>query len=100
MVSRTARLKSGCGVFVSYPTLATDAPAGPASKEGWGCDVNSFSDKVSFIWSMAHLLCGPYRPNQYGRVILPLTERRRLDCLLDPAKAKLLKKAAKPIKPK
>jgi len=43
--------------------------------------VNSFSDKVGFIWSVADLLRGPYRPNQYGRVVLPLTVLRRLGIL-------------------
>ncbi|MGI6418225.1 MAG: type I restriction-modification system subunit M [Thermoguttaceae bacterium] len=55
--------------------------------------MNNFSDKVSFIWSVADLLRGPYRPNQYGRVILPLTVLRRLDCVLEPTKEKVLKKA-------
>lgn len=56
--------------------------------------MNNFSEKVSFIWSVADLLRGPYRPNQYGRVILPLTVLRRLDCVLEPTKAKVLKKVA------
>ena len=38
----------------------------------------------SFIWSIADQLRGPYRPNQYGNVILPLTILRRLDCILEP----------------
>jgi type I restriction enzyme M protein len=38
----------------------------------------------SFIWSIADQLRGPYRPNQYGAVILPLTILRRLDCILEP----------------
>jgi type I restriction enzyme M protein len=54
--------------------------------------VKNFSDKVNFIWSVADLLRGPYRPNQYGRVILPLTVLRRLDCVLEPTKNKVLKK--------
>jgi type I restriction enzyme M protein len=56
--------------------------------------VSNFSEKVSFIWSVADLLRGPYRPNQYGRVILPLTVLRRLDCVLEPTKQKVLDKAA------
>ncbi len=56
--------------------------------------MNQFSDKVSFIWSVADLLRGPYKPAQYGRVILPLTVLRRLDCVLEPTKAKVLAKAA------
>ncbi len=38
----------------------------------------------SFIWSIADQLRGPYRPNQYGNVILPFTILRRLDCILGP----------------
>src|SRR5579859_470314 len=56
--------------------------------------MSGFSEKVAFIWSVADLLRGPYRPNQYGRVILPLTVLRRLDCVLEPTKQKVLDKAA------
>lgn len=42
--------------------------------------MNNFGEKVSFIWSVADLLRGPYRPNQYKDVMLPLTVLRRLDC--------------------
>jgi len=56
--------------------------------------MNHFSEKVSFIWSVADLLRGPYKPAQYGRVILPLTVLRRLDCVLEPTKDKVLAKAA------
>ena len=54
----------------------------------------NFADKVSFIWTVADLLRGPYKPAQYGRVILPLTVLRRLDCVLEPTKEKVLAKAA------
>jgi type I restriction enzyme M protein len=56
--------------------------------------VSNFSEKVAFIWSVADLLRGPYKPHQYGRVILPLTVLRRLDCVLEPTKAKVLEKHA------
>jgi type I restriction enzyme M protein len=56
--------------------------------------MNHFSEKVSFIWSVADLLRGPYKPHQYGRVILPLTVLRRLDCVLEPTKQKVLEKHA------
>jgi type I restriction enzyme M protein len=56
--------------------------------------VSNFSEKVAFIWSVADLLRGPYKPHQYGRVILPLTVLRRLDCVLEPTKAKVLDKHA------
>ena len=59
-----------------------------------GVPVSNFSEKVAFIWSVADLLRGPYKPHQYGRVILPLTVLRRLDCVLEPTKAKVLEKHA------
>jgi type I restriction enzyme M protein len=34
---------------------------------------NGFSEITSFIWSVADLIRGPYRPNQYKDVMLPLT---------------------------
>jgi len=57
--------------------------------------VNNFGDKVSFIWSVADLLRGPYRPNQYKDVMLPMTVLRRLDCVLEPTKDKVLAKRKK-----
>ncbi|MDE0134451.1 MAG: type I restriction-modification system subunit M N-terminal domain-containing protein [Acidimicrobiaceae bacterium] len=41
--------------------------------------VNSYA---GFIWSVADLLRGVYKQSEYGRVILPLTVLRRLDCVL------------------
>ena len=51
--------------------------------------MNNFGEKVSFIWSVADLLRGPYRPNQYKDVMLPMTILRRLDCVLEPTKDKV-----------
>jgi type I restriction-modification system DNA methylase subunit len=36
----------------------------------------------SFIWSVADLLRGDYKQSEYGKVILPFTVLRRLDCVL------------------
>jgi len=57
--------------------------------------MNNFGEKVSFIWSVADLLRGPYRPNQYKDVMLPMTVLRRLDCVLEPTKDKVLKRLEK-----
>jgi len=38
----------------------------------------------SFIWSVADLLRGDYKQSEYGRVILPFTVLRRLECVLAP----------------
>lgn len=43
----------------------------------------------SFIWSVAGLLRGDYKQSEYGRVILPFTVLRRLDCVLERAIALL-----------
>src|SRR5437764_736328 len=47
---------------------------------------------AAFIWSVADLLRGDYKQSEYGRVILPLTVIRRLDCVLEPTKATVLDK--------
>jgi type I restriction enzyme M protein len=49
---------------------------------------------AAFIWSVADLLRGDYKQSEYGRVILPLVVLRRLDCVLEPTKAAVLKRKA------
>ncbi|MCB1014395.1 MAG: SAM-dependent DNA methyltransferase [Acidimicrobiales bacterium] len=53
----------------------------------------SIKNHAAFIWSVADLLRGDYKQSEYGRVILPLTVLRRLDCVLEPTKAKVLETA-------
>jgi type I restriction enzyme M protein len=48
------------------------------------------SQLANFIWSICNLLRGPYKRNEYRKVILPLTVLRRFDCLLAPTKAAVL----------
>ena len=50
----------------------------------------NFQDKVSFIWSIAEVLRGPYKPEDYGKVILPLAVLRRFDCVLEKTKEDVL----------
>jgi len=45
---------------------------------------------AAFSWSVADLLRGDYKQSEYGRVILPMVVLRRLDCVLEPTKAKVL----------
>lgn len=52
----------------------------------------NIKESANFIWSIADLLRGDYKQSDYGKIILPLTVLRRLDCVLDPSKAKVLKK--------
>jgi type I restriction enzyme M protein len=44
----------------------------------------------SLIWSVAELLRGDYKQSDYGKVILPFTVLRRLDCVLEPTKKAVL----------
>ncbi len=48
------------------------------------------NNHAAFIWSVADLLRGVYKQSEYGRVILPLTVLRRLDCVLEPTKDEVL----------
>jgi type I restriction enzyme M protein len=45
----------------------------------------------AFIWSVADLLRGDYKQSDYGKVILPFTVLRRLDCVLEATKPAVLK---------
>lgn len=39
-----------------------------------------------FIWNVADLLLGAFKPSEYGRIILPFTVLRRLECVLEPTR--------------
>src|SRR5438477_2315179 len=52
------------------------------------------SQLANFIWSICNLLRGPYKRNEYRKVILPLTVLRRFDCLLAQTKPAVLKEQA------
>ncbi len=47
----------------------------------------NFSQTAAFIWSVADLLRGDFKQSQYGRIILPFTLLRRLECVLEETKA-------------
>ena len=55
--------------------------------EGIASSHGKLKNHAAFIWSVADLLRGNYKPSEYGKVILPLTVLRRLDCVLEPTKA-------------
>ena len=48
----------------------------------------------AFLWSVADLLRGDYRQSDYGKVILPFTVLRRIDCVLAPTKSSVLEELA------
>lgn len=51
--------------------------------------MKNFKEKANFLWSIADLLRGPYKPADYGNVILPFTVLRRLDVILEKTKQKV-----------
>ena len=51
----------------------------------------NFSQTAAFIWAVADLLRGDFKQSQYGRIILPFTLLRRLECVLAPTKDAVLK---------
>jgi len=53
-------------------------------------NTDSHSQTAAFIWSVADLLRGDFKQSQYGRVILPFTLLRRLECVLAPTKSAVL----------
>ena len=52
--------------------------------------MKNFREKADLIWRIADLLRGDYKQSDYGKVILPMTVLRRLDCVLEPTKEKVL----------
>ncbi len=52
--------------------------------------MNNFKEKADKIWEVANLLRGDYKRSDYGKVILPMTVLRRLDCVLAPKKQLVL----------
>jgi type I restriction enzyme M protein len=55
----------------------------------------SSANLSALLWSVADLLRGDYKQSEYGRVILPFTVLRRLDCVLEPTKAAVLEEKEK-----
>ncbi|GEK59409.1 restriction endonuclease subunit M [Marinococcus halophilus] len=52
--------------------------------------MNNFQEKVNFLWSIAEILRGPYKPDDYGKVILPMAVLRRFDNVLEDTKEEVL----------
>ena len=63
-----------------------------------GHTFNGFGGIANFIWSVADLLRGDYKQADYGKVILPLTVLRRLDCVLDADEARRCSPKAEALK--
>ena len=53
-------------------------------------NTENHSQTAAFIWSIADLLRGDFKQSQYGRIILPFTLLRRMECVLGSSKDKVL----------
>ncbi|MER6993965.1 class I SAM-dependent DNA methyltransferase [Saccharopolyspora hirsuta] len=53
-------------------------------------NTNKHTELVNHAWSVADLLRGDYKQSDYGKVILPFTVLRRLECVLEPTRDKVL----------
>ncbi len=58
-------------------------------------NARTHAELASFIWNICNLLRGPYKRNEYRKVILPLTVLRRFDCVLAATKEDMLAAAEK-----
>lgn len=52
--------------------------------------MQNFQEKVNFIWTIAEILRGPYKKEEYGKVVLPMAVLRRFDCVLNETKEEVL----------
>ncbi|MCX5558385.1 class I SAM-dependent DNA methyltransferase [Streptomyces sp. NBC_00038] len=53
------------------------------------------TELANHAWSVADLLRGDYKQSDYGKVILPFTVLRRLECVLEPTRDKVVETVAK-----
>ena len=67
-----------------------DATEDPPTTVKAMSDSPIIKNHAAFIWSVADLLRGDYKQSEYGKVIMPLTVIRRLDCVLEPTKDAVL----------
>jgi type I restriction enzyme M protein len=82
---------------VNEETSKSSKTNGKSKKDDQGSAVKQQS-LSSLIWSVADLIRGPYKPHEYGGVILPFTVLRRIDCALAPTKALALATHAEKVK--
>ncbi|MFC0212115.1 N-6 DNA methylase [Paenibacillus chartarius] len=52
--------------------------------------MQNFQEKVNFLWTIAEILRGPYKKEEYGKVVLPMAVLRRFDCVLEETKEEVL----------
>lgn len=55
----------------------------------------NITEQVNFIWKIANKLRGPYKPEKYKDVIIPMCIIRRFECVLEDTKDAVLEQAKK-----
>lgn len=55
----------------------------------------NIAEQVNFIWKIANKLRGPYKPEKYKDVVIPMCVIRRFECVLEDTKDAVLEKAKK-----
>jgi type I restriction enzyme M protein len=81
--------RDGWSEFANPPKRSGKAGIGPAFQINAESIMNQ-QELSSFIWSVADLLRGDYKQSDYGKIILPFTILRRLDCVLAATKDAVL----------
>ncbi len=71
-------------------TGSTDTKRNLAGNGAAPRSFSGFRELAGFLWSIADLLRGDFKQSEYGKVILPMTVLRRLDCVLRDTKPKVL----------
>lgn len=56
-------------------------------------NTENHSQTAAFLWSIADLLRGDFKQSQYGRIILPFTLLRRMECVLEPTKNAVIRES-------
>ena len=56
-------------------------------------NTENHSQTAAFLWSIADLLRGDFKQSQYGRIILPFTLLRRMECVLAPTKDAVIRES-------
>jgi len=56
-------------------------------------NTENHSQTAAFLWSVADLLRGDFKQSQYGRIILPFTLLRRMECVLEPTRQAVIREA-------
>ena len=103
MISHKATSKHGAGIMICLPkrpSIGENSGLHALFCLGGNLSLNrnvspmtqQTNNLAADIWSLADLLRGDFRQSQYGRIILPFTLLRRLECVFAASKDAVLKR--------